>query len=709
MFGLQFLAPLFLVAGAVAASVPLIIHLLNREKARRLVFSAIRFIKMSHQVNVQRHRLKQLILLLMRILILAMLGIAFARPFFAENPKVIAETGGKRNVAIIFDASYSMGYRDTFDRARKEVARIVDELQPVDASALIFVDDKATVIKPLNSEHSLIQSAVMGAELSNRSTNSVDAIQTADEILQQATLGQKQIYFVGDLQKIGWESFVETDRLSPDVKIAFIDVGANDAANLAITGVSAPQTTLNEQKPTQLTVRVQNSGDKAVEDVSVQLYIDGALVGTKVIDIEPNDAMDALFEVRFSTEEIHAGYAAIPDDGLAIDNKRYFLLQSLNSIKVHAVNGEPERQAYESETFFVKMALAQVGGRAGRRASAAPYSLAPFDFTESTQLPDNTAIRRYDVLILANVESFTESQAQTLKNYVGSGSGLIVAVGDRVDRDAYQRLLGMGDDPLMPCNFVQAVGDALDHEQFHIIATINYNHPIFSAFKDPNHGDFGKGRVYRYLQAAPLVNSTVLASFDDGSPALFEKNYGNGRVLCLTTTIDREWTDLPIRGVYLPFLHETVKYLALRRTEAQPDYRVGDLVELSGFDLPAEAEIAVFNPKGEETHIKVNAQGGALYEATDLPGLYSAHISGQPPRYFVVNLDAAESDLTSRDPEELISMLAGKAEAVASNVVTPETITQYHEEVEKHQGLWWYLMLGLFMLAVGEMFFANRI
>ena len=115
----------------------------------------------------------------------------------------------------------------------------------------------------------------------------------------------------------------------------------------------------------------------------------------------------------------------------------------------------------------------------------------------------------------------------------------------------------------MPCNFVQPVGDALNHDRFSVLAMLDYNHPIFQPFKEPNHGDFGKGRFYRYLQAVPLKGAAVLASFDDGSPALFEKVYGTGRVLCFTSTIDREWTDLPIHGVYLPFLYEAIKYLSL--------------------------------------------------------------------------------------------------------------------------------------------------
>jgi len=118
-FGLTFLTASFAIAGAIGASIPLILHLLNRERARRLIFSTVRFIQMSHQTNVRRHKLKRLLLLLMRILMLALLGLAFARPFFADAPEIIQKTGGKRNAVIVLDTSYSMQYEDVFENAKK--------------------------------------------------------------------------------------------------------------------------------------------------------------------------------------------------------------------------------------------------------------------------------------------------------------------------------------------------------------------------------------------------------------------------------------------------------------------------------------------------------------------------------------------------------------------------------------------------------------
>ncbi len=711
MFGLTFLTASFAIAGAIGASIPLILHLLNRERARRLIFSTVRFIQMSHQTNVRRHKLKRLLLLLMRILMLALLGLAFARPFFADAPVITQKTGGKRNAVIILDTSYSMQYEGVFENAKKEAVEILDGLDASDAACLILSSDNARVVAPLGSEFSHIRTALNNAETSDEHTDYLDAMQTADEVLQSIPIGQKQVYLIGDMQKRGWENFIETDKLSPNVQIYFVDVRAEKPQNYAVTEISVPPVVLKEQKASQLVARVHNFGDEPVENLQVRLFIDGNAIDSVELDIEPDDLADAVFKVEFQDEATHTGWVELPEDALGVDNKRYFTLQSLQSIKVHAVREQQRtRSRYQTvETFFMKKAL------------ASGSDAVQIDFTESVSVPNASTLESVDVLILADVAELSSGEAERVKAYVAAGGGLIVTVGDNIDADVYKQRLS-GETGLMPCDFVQAVGDALNREQFRVLATVKYEHPIFAPFKEPNHGDFGKARFYRIFQAVPTKDATVIAAYDDGSPALFEKPYGTlGRVLCFTSTIDREWNDLPIRAVYLPFLHEAIKYLALKDVDAAPNYRVGDSVELkvsedeSG-DTVGNREIAVFNPNNVETRLQrsensteVSSQGSVFYADTAVPGIYSVHTSGADSTYFIVNVDTTESDLAARDVEELTSMLKGAADESVEEEATTELIAQYHEDVEKNQNVWVYLMLAVFALAVTEMFLANRV
>ena len=696
-----FLAGAFAIAGTIGASIPLIIHLLNRERARRLIFSTVRFIQMSHQTNVQRHKLKRLLLLLMRILMLILLGLAFARPFIAADPTTAPELGGVRNAVIILDTSYSMQYEGVFERAKKAAIARLDGLESADAVALILSADKAQKVLPIDSQHNHVRTSIESAEPTYRTTDYLDAIQTADEILQGVTAGQKQIYLIADLQKIGWENFLETDRLSPDVDIEFVNIAAEQTNNRAITDINVPPVVLIEQKDTELVARIHNFSNEQVKKLPVSLFIDNSKVQTTQLDIEPEDSADAIFrmEIDLQSESVHTGWVEIDTDAIEIDNRYYFTVQSMKSIKVHAVNGEQKRSDIEDETFFLTRALKDVGDEG-----------APINYTESTTLPSAAAMQRYDVLILANVKQITAAEAERLKTYVNAGGGLIITLGDNIDSSVYQQHLTGSENSLMPCTLMQAVGDPIGKEEFQVIASVDYRHPIFIPFSNPNHGDFGKGRFYRYFQTTPTSEGTVIAAFDDGNPAVLETIYGNGRVLCFTSTIDREWNDLPIHGVYLPFLHETIKYLALKQAGKVPDYRVGDSVEYNGTQDSAGKEVAVFDPDRKETRMTLNEQGNLFYENTEHPGIYSVHGSGEEPHYFVINVDTAESDLTYRNPEELTSMLIGSTEVDrAPAELTPEVKQQYREDVEKNQGIATYLLLAVFALAITEMFLANRV
>ena len=657
----------------------------------------------------------------MRILMLALLGFAFARPFFAEAPVIAQKTGGKRNAIVILDTSYSMQYEAVFENAKKEGIEILDGLDATDAACLILSSDNARVVAPLGSEFSHIRAALNDAEATYKPTDYLDALQTADEILASIPIGEKQIYVIADMQKRGWENFIETDKLNPDVQIQFIDVHPEQPHNFAITGLNVPPVVLKEQQASYLVARVHNFSDEAVEKLPVRLFVDGNMIHTVQLDIEPDDLADAAFKVDFQDEATHTGWVELPEDALGVDNKRYFTLQSLRSIKVHAVSDKPRTQnpsrnlyGQTVETFFMGIALT-----AGRDA-------VPIDFTESSSVPNTAILNRTDVLVLANVAQLSSEEAGRVATYVASGGGLIVTVGDNIDPDVYEQRLG-GEMGLMPCNFVRPVGDAFDRQQFRVLATVKYEHPIFAPFKEPNHGDFGKARFYRIFQAVPTgTNATVIAAYDDGSPALFEKSYGSlGRVLCFTSTIDRDWNDLPIRAVYLPFLHESIKYLALKDAETLPDYRVGDSVELkvsnTGDAVKTEnREVAIFNPNNVETRLGRNEdiaptaentlQGGVLYTDTSIPGIYSIHRSGaEVPDYFVVNVDTTESDLAARDVEELASMLKGAADELVEDKPTAELVAQYNEDVERNQNVWIYLMFAVFALAITEMFLANRV
>ena len=225
-----------------------------------------------------------------------------------------------------------------------EGIKILDGLDATDAACLMLSSDNARVVAPLGSEFSHIRAAVNTAEATYKPTDYLDALRTADEILASIPIGEKQIYVIADMQKRGWENFIETDKLNPDVQIQFIDVHPEQPHNFAITDLNVPAVILREQQASYLVARVRNFSDEAVENLPVRLFVDGNMIHTVQLDIEPDDLADAAFLIDFQDEATHTGWVELPEDALGVDNKRYFTLQSLSSIKVHAVRDKPRTQ-----------------------------------------------------------------------------------------------------------------------------------------------------------------------------------------------------------------------------------------------------------------------------------------------------------------------------------------------------------------------------
>jgi hypothetical protein len=170
---------------------------------------------------------------------------------------------------------------------------------------------------------------------------------------------------------------------------------------------------------------------------------------------------------------------------------------------------------------------------------------------------------------------------------------------------------------------------------------------------------------YALLEPTPAAATEVLLRYEDGAPALVERQVGDGRVLWFTTTVDRDWTDLPIRTAYLPFVRHVVDYLATRgRTSGAEAAFVGERLEVP---LPARTErVEVLVPSGESLVFERNPEevpAPLVLPSLDVGGIYAIDIrvaGRQEPierRYVAVATDPRELDLAQVDTETIMARL----------------------------------------------------
>src|SRR6185295_6045395 len=241
---------------------------------------------------------------------------------------------------------------------------------------------------------------------------------------------------------------------------------------------------------------------------------------------------------------------------------------------------------------------------------------------------------------------------------------------------------------------------------------LDYSHPIFEVFKAPRSGDFSAAHVFRYRALQPAPGDRVLARYDDGAVAAAERKIGGGRAIVWTSTLDDSWTDIAVKPVFLPLVHQLVRYLA-HYEPTTSWFTVGQVLDLAARSKGRadRSDKIVVTPSGERMTHAGSGEGNEGLIELDEQGVYEVRPTGTPsarPDAVAVNLDPAESDLSPIDPRELVAAVTGHATPVE---VQPQTPAQEmtREESERRQALWWYLLLAGMLLLAAETVIANRL
>jgi hypothetical protein len=298
-----------------------------------------------------------------------------------------------------------------------------------------------------------------------------------------------------------------------------------------------------------------------------------------------------------------------------------------------------------------------------------------------------------------------------MRDLVSTGAGLLVIPGEQnVGRWSKEWR------NVLPASVGEVVDRSRDAGA--TIGAVDYASPVFEIFSAPRSGDFSSSRIFKYRTLDVPGDSGVIARFDDGAPAMVERKSGDGRVVLWATSMDANWTDLPVQPVFLPFMHQVGKRIG-RYADARQWYTAGDVLDLSRHAeltsplMPSGAKAAgdsgrlvLQAPSGEKTRLSVLGKNhlATLRER----GLYELRGEDTPVgagRPIAVNVDPKEADLAQLDPQELVASAA--ADTARAN--KSESITVQPEQMENRQTVWWYLLLAaLFLLAV-ETVMSNRL
>lgn len=669
-----FLTPLFLL-GLLAAAIPVAIHLIRREKPPKLMFSTIRFLKKTSKKLVLFQQLQQILLLLLRSAVIALLVIAFARPLINAAVARLVDAD-PQSAVIMLDMSMSMHYGDTFARAKEAALDVLDERGGGDEVAFIGFGEAAALVRELNSDLGGVRSLIDGLEAPGYGgTRYLPNLQLADQMLEDSRFENRAVYLISDFQAAGLAAGDETWNLGPGVAFTGIDVGAAESSNLVLTDVRSPAQLLEDAASQQILARVRSTGTLYQGEGEVSLLINGREVDRQPVDLGERSEEVVTFSSEFEAEGSYVGEVRVRGDEFALDNSYYFTVDVLPRIRVLLVNGDASENWFDDEGHWFGLAVS--GG------ANSPFELSAVE----PEALSAAALRQNDVAVLLNVGDLSNAQASALSVYVEGGGALLIAPGDRVEAERFNQQLG----ELLPATLLGR--GELGFEDYLVIADFDRRHPILRPL-DSN----WSARFQAYWSLQPQPESSVLMQFDNTEAALVEKEFGAGKVILFASSMDLGWNNLPLQGLFLPFIHETLRHLVQPELK-QRAYAVGERINLDP-DGVADS-VTVTDSAGEPLGFSGD---GAIITAAR-PGLLSVEIDGEAATY-AVNYLPAESNLARVAPATLYDRIINPdTSPVQSRAVQT---AQLVEELEQPQRLWWWLMLLVAALLFAEVLIANR-
>jgi len=677
---MSFLQPLMLF-GLLAASVPVVIHLIHKRRPRRQQFAAIEFVLRSVQRVQRRWRLKRFLLLASRVLLLAAFALAAARPMLGSTAVVRASSSGPERLAIVIDGSLSMQATDddgrtAFDRARTMARNLIDAMGPEDQVTIVLAGPtpKPLVPRPIAARARLMD-AVREAQPTFGYAQLSDAITTAAQALSTGSTGEEdpkakvpaaRVVVLSDLAGHGIRAAADltVDAGREPATLELLDVleglPADARDNHAITRLEISNAPSRAPRSIEARARIRSfsadkTGDEAAVPADITLQGDSGPLYAGSVDLVRGTVVDKAISHAFDEAGFYELTVELEGDRLEQDDLRYGVADVRHEVRTLIVEGAPSGVPKEDEIFYLEHALSSAA-----RDQPPPRVITADDLAR-------TDLAAFDVVVLAGVTALGRDDGDALVAFVERGGGLMITACEGMDVELYNAELS----PILPRRLrgLKRVDDAGAAVTF---GTIDPEHPVTQIFG----GDSAKGllttRTTGYLLLHPdrTKNAATLVEFDNGQPALIESTSGRGRTVLLTTTIDRELTDLPIRPAFVPLMRRMLLHLGGALTT--PDERRTLVGEPRAIRVPRSASgVDVIGPDGARTRLSrtlTGAEGTLAFGDTAIPGHYSvsAVVGGQtepiPEERFVVNVDARESDLRPLSVEEATAVLTGAAE-----------------------------------------------
>lgn len=687
---MSFLSPLFLF-GLLAAAIPVAIHLIRRENPPKIMFASLRFLKQTTKKLILFQQIQQWLLLLLRTALICLLVFAFARPLFYQGSIAQLLDAEPQSTVLLIDSSLSMRVGDRFAQARQQALQTLGGMAAGDEVGVISFADGTLATRELTTDLESLRGFINNLPMPGYERVSFfPALRLANDMLLQSRHEQRNVVMISDFQANGMSGADDQGNdagwmLAPGVSFAGISVGEERSNNLSLTDVRSPQQLMagaNDEANSeaaaadqqQVLARVRSTGSMLLERGEVSLLVNGET--RERLPFELGGRSETVLDIPLMLDGSgrYTGELVVAGDGFDLDNRWYFTVDVLPTMRILVINGDPAADWYDDEAHWFVLALEGMEN-------------SPFAVTQRTLAEFRAAdLEQHDAVVLLNTGSLSGTQRQALQGFVTGGGSLLLAPGNRVDAADFNQQLADLSPARLTSPQVMAANDYV------LIADVDRRHPALR----PLDVDWS-ARFQGYWRSEPVSDGSVLMRYDSGDPLLLERNVGEGRAMLVTSSLDLGWSNFPLQGLYLPFVHETLTYM-IQPPLQQRAWQVGDMVDLTPAFSEGVTDLSMTEP-----------DGSSLTVSADNP-FYRAHMPGflrtQSGVNFAINIEAEAAELARVDVTVLHDRILNPdtTPAVAAGVRTAQLIA----ELEQPQRVWWWILLTVLVLFLLEAWIANR-
>ncbi|MGE0609402.1 MAG: BatA domain-containing protein [Pirellulales bacterium] len=705
-----FLHP-WLLAGMAAVAVPVVLHLIMRQKPRRLEFPALRFVRQRQISNTRRLRLRHLLLMLLRMGAICLLALALARPTITASG-VLVEREAPVAAALVFDTSPRMDYRhanQTRLEASREFGRWLLGQFPADSQVAVLESRLDSAVFQVDT--GAANERIERLETSARVKPLVDVLEEGLRLLATSDNPQKEVYIFTDLSRAAWDT-AAAGRLQQritelrGVGLYVIDVGVESPRDFGLGELALSGQVLSRNSTLSVRTDISRTGPAASR--AVELFLLDELGrkqprGRESFDVADGESQAVSFSLSGLEVGTHQGFVRIAgEDGLKWDDTRYFTVEVKNPWPVLLAAPSP----VADYAFFLSEALAP---EHFRKNDSARFRC---DTVVLDQLADQP-LENYPAVCLLDPTPLSTAVWQKLADYAAGGGGVAIFLGrnaqpvETFNQAAAQELL--------PGKLAQQSRHP-DGDVY--LAPENFQHPLLARFRRrAGTIPWDAFPVYRYWRLEELGEGAgVVVPYSDRQPAIVERPLGRGRVITVTTPVsdaadDTAWNLLPTGFEPWPFVmlsNETLYYL-VGNSDSQLNYRPGQTATLRLEPGSTVTNYLLTMPTSEQTRRTSHQNEGVITEsATEWVGNYRMQAGGREgglDRGFSVNLPPEAGDLTRLPPDGLNAIFGSIEYRIArthDDLIRDRTFSQVGRE------LFPYLMVLLALFMGLEHALANR-